>query len=415
MGEAASPSRARVTRYVVIGAGPCGGRAALELARHASPGRVTLVGNEALPPYERPPLSKAFLTAADDPPVPALFPAERLAAAGIEALLDDAALSIAPMQRKVMLASGRVLPYDRLLLATGAAARTLDLPGAALEGVMTLRSHADAARLRARLTTARNVAVVGGGFIGLECAAGAVARGLSVAILEAAPRLLSRVAPPALSDAVACIFEGRGAELHMDARPIGIRGTTGVEGILLDDGAFIAADLVIVGIGARPNTDLAATAGLAIDDGICTDSDGRTSDPAIFAAGDVARRRLGDTGAALRLEAWEPALDRGIAVAAAMLDRPPPRERAPWAWSDLFEHNVQVAGNGGPFDREWVVEGSSPGSLVVLHAAGDRLVGAATLDAGREMALCRRAIAAGSSVRDRPMDASFDALLAAAD
>lgn len=396
--QASASDRAHF-RFVVIGAGPCGGRAAIELATRAGPGQVALVGEEPLPPYERPPLSKAFLTAAlpaTDPTL--LFDADRLERAGIAALLATRAMAIDRTEHAVALGDGRRLTYERLLIATGAAPRRLSIPGAGLPGVHYLRSFSDARALREAIGAGKRAVVVGGGFIGLETAASARACGLDVTIVEAGAQLMSRAVPPSVASAVARKFAAERVAVRMQAPPVRFEGRGRVESVVLPDGSAIAADIVVVGIGAAPNVALAEAAGLEVGDGILVGGDGRTSDSDIFAAGDVANRLVPGLDARRRLEAWEPAMDQGGIAATAMLGGDPRPERAPWMWSDQFDWNIQTVGYPGLADRETVHGNPDGDSFLVLQTLGGRLVGAVGLNRGKDIAHCRRAVARGNAV-----------------
>jgi 3-phenylpropionate/trans-cinnamate dioxygenase ferredoxin reductase component len=380
-------------RFLVIGAGPCGGRAASELARTAGPGQTALIGQEPLPPYERPPLSKAFLTEKEELPPAVLLSAERLAAAGVTSFFGDQAVALDTRSRRVILESGKTFYFERLLLATGARPRQLTIPGATLPGIHYLRSYSDAIALRRALRSGSRLAVVGGGYIGLEVAASASSLGLEVTVVETGEQLMGRSAPLKVAAAIEKMFMARSVKIMLGVKATAFIGKGRVEALLLDHGVRIPADLVLVGIGAEPNVHLASEAGLEVQDGIIVDAEGRTSNQNIFAAGDVANRFNPIFGVRHRLEAWEPALDRGAAVAAAMLDQPRGFERAPWVWSDQFDWNIQVLGVPSLADQEIFRGDPSSQSFLVLYLAANRLVGAVALNAGRDMALCRRALA----------------------
>ncbi len=397
-------------RFVVVGAGPCGGRAAAELARLVGPGQVALIGEEAHPPYERPPLSKTFLLAGDEAPPAIMVSAANLEAAGVSLFLGDRALHVAAESRQVLLASGRRVGFGRLLLATGARPRRLSIEGEDLPGVHYLRTHADAAALRAALKAGGRLVVVGGGYIGLEAAASARSLGLQVTVVEAGERLMARTTPAVVAAAVQAMFEARGVTFRLGARPIRIEGERQVSALALSDGQRIPADVVLIGVGAEPNVELARDAGLEVANGIVVDAEGRTSDPEIFAAGDVANRHHPLSGARARLESWEPALDQAAAVAAVMGGAPPRPERAPWVWSDQFDWNIQSLGFPALADCEVVRGDPASGSFLVLQTAAGRLVGAVAVNAGKDMALCRRALAQGHRVDAARARASDTAL-----
>ncbi|WP_219419788.1 NAD(P)/FAD-dependent oxidoreductase [Pseudonocardia nigra] len=323
---------------VVVGGGECGARAALAMRAAGWTGPVTLVGEEAMAPYERPPLSKAALIG--DAPSPATICDETaLRDAGISFLAGVPVTHVDRDAHEIGLADGRRLGYERLLLATGAAPRRLPLPGA--DGVRYLRTHADALALRERLRPGARVGVVGGGFIGLELAASAVARGCTVTVVEVAPRLMGRVVPVE----VAAVLADRHTRAGVDVR-CGV-GLAGLEptGLDLDTGETVPCDVVVAGIGAVPETALAEKAGLAVDDGLRVDARLATSDPDVFAAGDCCSfpHPLYDDRR-IRLESWRNAQDQGTAAARSMLGADEPFAAVPWMWSDQYELTLQIAG-----------------------------------------------------------------------
>jgi len=327
--------------FVIIGAGQCGARAAMALREQGFDGRITLVGEEPHLPYERPPLSKQHMLDSEGASPPFIAEATVFAERGITVITDDAAAQIDQKAQTVRLASGRTLAYDRLLLATGAAPRRL--PAAeGLEHVFYLRTHDDAARLSARLSAGSHLAIIGAGFIGLELAASARNRGLEVTVIEALPRILMRAVPEAIAGKVQALHEGNGISI---LRGSGIeRLTGGGNGVSLTlaDGRVLNADMLVVGIGAQPRTELAAQAGLVIENGIAVDQTLQTSDPAIFAAGDCCSFPY--DGRRIRLEAWRNAQDQGAHAAASMLGDTKPYEAVPWFWSDQFDWTLQIAG-----------------------------------------------------------------------
>jgi len=374
-----------VERVVIVGAGACGGRAAEALREAGHEGAITLVGDEVHPPYERPPLSKAAVTGAEPATPATLFGEGRLADLGVELVSGVAAAAIDRDGRTVVLADGRSLPYDRLLLATGARPRPLAVPGG--DAALVLRTVADAEMIRAGLARGGRVVIIGGGFIGLELAAGARAWGCDVTVIELAPTLMGRVVPAALADTMATRHAEAGVVLRCG---VGIErievGADGVR-IVLTDGATVAADAVIAGVGALPNVELAERAGLAIDNGIAVDRHLRTSDPAVFAAGDCCsfpHPLYGDHR--LRLEAWRNALDQADVVAGNVLGNGVPYERVPWFWTDQYELSLHITGL--PHTATTVVTRERADG-VVLHFGlddGGRLVAASGVAEGTAVA-----------------------------
>ncbi len=314
---------------VIIGAGESGIRAAFELREQGFSGSVILIGEEASPPYERPPLSKHL-----DGGVKPIRPEESFAEADIHLRLGTRVASLDPAERLVRLADGATLGYDKLLLATGARARLF--PG--LEGCLTLRTDQDAAAIRARLMPGARIGIIGGGFIGLELAASARNAGAEVTVIEAAPRLLGRAVPEGIAAEVYSRHEAEGVRIMTG---IGVSGADGRR-VSLADGTDLAFDTVIAGIGAVPNVLLGAEAGLAVDNGIFVDGDFRTSDPNVFAAGDCCNFEW--RGARVRLESWRAAQDQGAHAAAAILGAHERYTHVPWFWSDQYDLTLQVAG-----------------------------------------------------------------------
>jgi 3-phenylpropionate/trans-cinnamate dioxygenase ferredoxin reductase subunit len=380
---------------VIVGAGEAGARAAIGLRGAGFSGRVTLIGDELHAPYERPPLSKAAIVGADAPALPAIGDAKDLANISVERVAGVCVTEIDPRGRAVRLADGRSLTYDRLLLATGARARTLPLPGA--EHVLTLRTYEDAQRIRDRLRASTRAIIVGGGFIGLELASSARALGCEVVVLEADSRLLRRSTPASLAASLEARHAREGVEIVKDARIERFEKSENGVVVHLADRA-LEADVVIAGVGAAPRTELAAAAGLTINNGIAVDAHLRTSDPDIFAVGDCAsfpHPLFGD--GRIRLEAWRNALDQGAHVARTLLGVEEPFSAMPWFWSDQFDITLQIAGmpQAGETSAERDLGG---GAALLFHLdAEGRLVGAGGLGPigkiGKEIKLAERLIA----------------------
>lgn len=330
-------------RIVIIGAGEAGARAAMALRENGFTGSVTLIGDEPHLPYERPPLSKAVLNAVDDPAPAFILSEATLTEHDITLMRGAVVTAIDRAAHSVTTSDGAVLAYDRLLLATGARPRRLALPGA--DGVLYLRSFADALALRSHLTPERRIVLIGGGFIGLELAAAARMRGCAVTVIEMAPRLLGRAVPEAIAAEVARRHAAEGVRLILGAGIEAIEAGAGGAAIRLTQGETIACDGIIAGIGAIPETALAEAAGLAIDNGIKADEHLRSSDADIFAAGDCCSFPLALYGGRrVRLEAWRNAQDQGNHAARALLGATEPYAAVPWFWSDQYDATLQIAG-----------------------------------------------------------------------
>ncbi len=376
-------------RFVVVGGGVAGHRAALELARAGD--TVDLLSEEQTLPYDRPPLSKEILHRSKS--------AEEIVLAGAAAYADSGvlfhpgtrAVTIDRGRRIVATEGGRDFPYDRLLLATGSRARQLPPALAGDAPVHYLRTLEDAQQIMARLTPGCRVVVIGGGFIGLEVAAAAIRHGCRVTVLEAQPRLLARGMPEDVSAWVAQLHSAQGVDIRTSVRIEAMR-RQGDAAVLSGPGWSLEADLVVAGIGIVPNVELAAAAGLAIDDGVVVDAQCRTSDPAIFAAGEVTARPL-QLGAPRRIESWRSSTEQGLVAAQAMLDKDVSFDEVPSLWSDQYETNIQAVGFPELAARHEVLGDPQAGAWtwVALDEAGV-VIGGVAINRGRDAAGLRRAV-----------------------
>lgn len=378
---------------VIVGAGQAGAHAAVAMRAAGLAGPLLLLGAEPHPPYERPPLSKAMLTD-EPPPEPGWFyPPSRYAELGITLRTGTVVTAIDLAAARLDLSDGTRLPYARLLLATGGRARRLTVPGA--EHALTLRTLDDARRLRARLAPGARVACIGAGVIGLEVAASAHARGCAVTVIEAAPAALGRAMAPEIADWIVGLHRRAGVALHFGATITAIAP----DRVCCAGGPEVPADVVVAGIGMVRNTELAAQAGLAVDNGILVDECGRASAAGVFAAGDVAAFRHPRLGRRLRLESWRHAQDHGIAVGRAMAGQAVPYDEVPWFWSDQHGRNIQVAGL--PADAAtMVLRGTmTDTSFCAFHLdAAGRLVAATGVNAPRDVRAAMALIRAGGVV-----------------
>ncbi len=361
---------------VIVGAGEAGGRAALALREAGYGGPVRLVGEEPHLPYERPPLSKAAMVSEGEPSPACILDAARCRDTGIEHI-NASVVAIDRANHRLRLADGRTFPYERLLIATGARARKLQVPGGG--HALTLRRFEDALALRQRLTPGARLAVIGGGFIGLEVAASAVARGAKVTVVEMAPRLLARGVPEAIAERVRARHASAGVAIRLGAKIERIEAADGGFRVILAGAAAIDCDAVIAGVGAVPETTLAAEAGLAIDNGVAVDATLRTDDPDIFAAGDCCsfpNALYG--GRRIRLEAWRNAQDHGNAVAKAMLGSDAAYSVVPWFWSDQYDETLQIAGLSDEGQSE-IVRDAGAARFFFRLAEDGRLVAASAI------------------------------------
>ena len=386
---------------VIIGAGEAGARAAMALRENGYAGPVSLVGAEVHLPYERPPLSKSTMTDADPPSAATIVAEAKLAEHGVAHVAGQHAMAINRIAHTVTLDDGSTLPYVKLLLATGARPRPLSLPGTGPENVLYLRTFGDALAMRARLVPKSRIVVIGGGFIGLEIASSAVARGCQVSLVEMGQRLLTRGVPAAVAALVQARHERAGVTFHLAATIDRVERDGAAETLVLGDGTRLPCDAIVAGIGALPETTLAEASGLAIDNGVAADAGLRTSDPDIYAAGDCCSFPHDlYAGRRLRLEAWRNAQDQGNLVARNMLGGHEPYAAVPWFWSDQYDETLQIAGLPDE-GSETVVRDLGDGAKLFFHLAADgRLVAASGVGANRlinkdirlaEMLIARRA------------------------
>ncbi|RUV25885.1 MAG: ferredoxin reductase [Mesorhizobium sp.] len=369
---------------VIIGAGECGGRAALALRDLGYDGPVTLIGDEPHLPYERPPLSKEAM-ASDAPEIKAIASDEILSERSIRHIHSVQAMAIDCAAHVVHLSDGSVLPYDKLLLATGSTPRKLPMPGLGARCVY-LRTFNDALAIRAHLSAGNRIAIVGGGFIGLELAAAARRLGATATVIEAQPRILMRGVPAEIAKIIHEAHEAEGVKILCGDGISAIADDGAGVRIALAGGKDIVADLAVIGIGAVPVTGLAAEAGLTIDNGIAVDAELRTSDPDIFAAGDCCSFPLAVYGGRrVRLEAWRNAQEHGALAARNMLGAGESHAAVPWFWSDQYGLTLQVSGL--PDQGSKVVRRDlDDGAFILFHLAEDgRLVAASGIGPGNSV------------------------------
>ncbi|MYF85061.1 MAG: pyridine nucleotide-disulfide oxidoreductase [Rhodospirillaceae bacterium] len=384
--------------HVIVGAGHAGGRAAQAMRQHGFEGEILLVGEEPHVPYERPPLSKELIVTDAGLEKVRLHDAAWYAENRIELIAGNAAASIDAAAKTVGLADGRTIGFDRLMLTTGARVRRLPVPGAGLDGVFYLRTIEDSEAIRRPIAAGTEVAVIGGGFIGLEIAGSAAKRGAWVTVLEAADRLMSRSVAPEVSDWFARMHRDRGVDLRLGVSVAAIEGDRSATGVRLGDGAVVPATVVVIGIGILPNVEIAQTAGLAVDNGIVVDDRGRTSHPDIWAAGAVANQPNTFAGRRLRLESYQNAQDQAAAVARNLCGADEAYEDSLWVWSDQHDVNLQMTGAPESWDGLLWRGDPDEGRFTVFYLAGGRIVAVNTVNNGREMRPARMLMESGRIV-----------------
>jgi 3-phenylpropionate/trans-cinnamate dioxygenase ferredoxin reductase subunit len=384
-----------VLSCVIVGASHAGSLVAVQLRKEGWAGRIVLIGAEPQLPYHRPPMSKSVLAGEKEPEAVLLRPQAMYADNAIELMLGQTVERIERVDKQLRLASGELIAYDRLVLCTGTYPRRL-AADRGQAGLHYLRTAQDALALRHDMESARQAVIVGGGYIGLEAAAVMAQKGLQVTLLESAPQLLQRVTSRVIADYFRQLHASHGVRIVTGARVVDIEGNARVEGVRCDDGSLHPADIVLVGIGVLPATELAAKAGLQVDDGIVVDQSGCSSDPDIYAAGDCTRYPSRRYQRALRLECVQNALDQAKVVAATLCGRPQVYDALPWFWSDQYDIKLQSAGLILDYER-CLLRGDStnPGGkgFSVFYLRDGRMVAADCVNRAREFMVCKRIIA----------------------
>ena len=382
---------------VIVGGGHGGSQAAASLRADGYDGRLTLVTAESDVPYQRPPLSKAFLKDPKHDLLP-LRPESFYVKANIDLRRGVEATAIDRRDGVVTLSDGTTIPFDRVVLATGARPRLPPIEGIGLDGVRTLRHADDARTLRDRLTAAQDVVVVGGGFIGLEIAATARLLGKTVTVLEAADRLMGRVVAPEISHHFLALHRGWGTDIRLNTPVGGIIGEGGrVVAVATAGGDRIPADLAVIGIGVLPNVELGAAADVAVENGIRVNEFMETSVPEILAIGDVVSFEHWETRRRVRLESVQNAVDQGKTAAATLVGKRAAYRAVPWFWSDQGDVKLQMVGLSGEATQSVTRGKAESGSFSVFHYAGDRLVAIDSVNRPADHVLGRRMIGAGIS------------------
>jgi 3-phenylpropionate/trans-cinnamate dioxygenase ferredoxin reductase component len=384
---------------VIVGAGQAAAQALQSLRQGGYAGALTLVGDESALPYQRPPLSKAYMKGEFDEERLYFKPAAWYEDQKVETLLGTHATGLDRARREVRLGHGGHISYDYLILATGSRPRPLTVPGADLEGVHDLRTLADVERLRPAMVEGRRIVIIGAGYIGLEAAAVARQMKLEVTVVEMAPRVLARVTSPVLSEFYASEHRRQGVTILTGAQTASLEGVNGkVAAVVLADGTRLPADIVLSGIGILPNDELARDAGIACSNGILVDRDARTSDPKVFAAGDCASRPLVHFGRSGRLESVHNAIEQGKLAAAAILGLPRPAEDCPWFWSDQYDLKLQIAGLGQGYDTHVIRGDPESRKFAVFYLKNGTLIAVDAVNSPPEFLASKKLIMSGAKL-----------------
>lgn len=374
---------------LIVGGGQCAAWCATTLRREGFDGKITLLSEEDLLPYERPPLSKDVLVRASKPSL--FFSKEQYQDMRIDIRLSEKAEHADPIQRRVTCRSGERIEFQTLVLATGGRPRSLEIPGHDLQGIYGLRRYSDALQISDAIgRSSSTILIVGGGWIGLEVASSARKMRKDVVVAEVSSRLCARTISSDLSDTLLDVHTDNGVKIRLNSKVHEIIGTASVEGVRFSDGSMVATDTVIFGIGIIPELSLAQALGLHTHGAIVTDQAGATSAPNIFAGGDVAALSNRGSSALSRFESWENAQNAGIRIARSILRKPLPETRAPWFWSDQHDNNIQLVGEVRSFERKLDLPSTDRGQRVTAYFARDCLVGAAGFNAARQIRKIRQ-------------------------
>jgi 3-phenylpropionate/trans-cinnamate dioxygenase ferredoxin reductase subunit len=377
---------------IIVGAGQAGAQCVQTLRQSGYDGALTLIGAEPHLPYQRPPLSKKFLTHDTDEERLLLRPASLYADLNVDVHVGTMVTHIDTTHNRIRLKDGSELDYAKLLIATGMRPRALSIPGVDLPGVVMLRSLMDAALIRSHLVPGKKAVVIGGGYIGLEVAAVARGLGLDVTVLEAADRVLGRVVAPDVSAFFTRLHRGRGVDLRVATGVVSIEGETHVEAVKLADGSLIPADLVLVSIGAVPDAVLAQSSGIEVRDGILVDAEARTSVTDVWAAGDCARFSSALYGRSIRLESVQNAIDQAKTAALSMLGQAPSYDPVPWFWSDQYEIKLQIVGLSHGYDTIHIDGDTQSGPFSVAYVAGGKLLAVDSINHPRRHMQARKMV-----------------------
>ena len=385
-------------RIVIAGAGHAAGQLVTSLRQNKFDGHVALVGDEPCVPYQRPPLSKKYLAGELEEGRLYVKPESFYAEADVELHLDTRIEAIDREAHCLCVEGGERIPYDQLVLAVGARVRRLPVDGVTLPGVHYLRTIADVDSIREGLESGRRIVVIGAGYIGLEVAAVARERGLDVTVIEMADRVMSRVVSPEISDFYQIEHTDHGVKLRLSTGVESINGKRRVKSVTTSEGDEIPADLVVIGVGIVPNTELASAAGLDVDNGIVVDDHCRTSDPDIFAVGDCTLHPNAVYGRNLRLESVHNAAEQAKTAAANLCGQDAAYSQVPWFWSDQYDLKLQIAGLSEGYDDVVIRGNPAERSFSCLYLKESRLIAIDAINAPRDFVQSKAIIAAGAPV-----------------
>lgn len=381
---------------VIVGASHAAAQLASSLRQGGWTGNISIVGEEAIPPYHRPPLSKAYLAGEKHSDELLIRPATFYEKAGIDLVLGTRVSGLDRDNKVITLHDDGTVPYTKLALTTGANVRKLNLPGHDLDGVFYLRDLMDVDRIKGYVGPGKSAVIIGGGYIGLETAASLRKLGMQVTVLEALPRVLQRVTAPEVSAFYSRVHAEQGVNIITDAAVESLAGNGAIEGVKLGDGTNLVADLVVIGVGVLPATELAEAAGLEVDNGIVVDQFARTTDPDIVAAGDCTNHYNPIYDRRLRLESVQNATDQAKTAANTLCGKLEAYNTLPWFWSDQYDLKLQIAGLSQGFDRV-VMRGSSESgrSFAAFYFSGERLLAVDAVNRPKEFMSVRRALTTG--------------------
>tara|TARA_B100001559_G_scaffold187499_1_gene156934 strand:- start:113 stop:1318 length:1206 start_codon:yes stop_codon:yes gene_type:complete len=391
---------------VIIGCGQAGGQAAASLRQEKYEGPITMIGQEPYIPYQRPPLSKQYLSGEQEKEKLNLRQASFYSEKEINLLLGTSVVSVDPLQKELQLDTGETVTYDKLLIASGGRPRKLEVDGHNLKGIHYLRNIDDVDAIKAQMSTSKNMVIVGGGYIGLEVASVAIKKGLTVSVLEMENRILERVTTEEMSAFYNELHSDQGVNILTSTQAKAFKGSEAVERVVCDD-QEIPADLVIVGIGILPNTEIAETAGLETNNGIVVDEHCRTSNEHIFAAGDCTNHPNPLLNRRLRLESVPNAMEQGRVAASNMLGGSKSYASMPWFWSDQYEHKLQMVGFSKESDQSIVRGDMTSKSFTVFYLKDNLIIAADSVNNPKEFMASKQLIGKKASI-EALADTSFE-------